>query len=145
MKRILSLILIVLLFLCGCDNKIYYWTFEYDISNVKEIYIVETDGGYRCEILKELSDELFEPLCQEISDLEMKRYGPSLYDLHGKCFMVVFENGNYDIISQTESKRFRYDEVKLMSYNSWLQCDETQFEKLMQKYWLLGEDVTAEQ
>ena len=75
----------------------------------------------------------------------MRRYGTNLADPYGKCFMIVFENGNYDILSQTEPKHFRYNGAKLMSYNSWLRCDKTQFEELMQKYWLLGEDVTAEQ
>ena len=64
----------------------------------------------------------------------MKRYGPNLSSPSGKCFLIVFENGEYDIISQKESKHFKYNDEDILAYNSWLYCNENEFNELINKY-----------
>ena len=67
----------------------------------------------------------------------MKKYGTNLKTPSGYCFLIVFENGDYDVISKNESKHFRYDlaSKQIKGYNSWLRCSEPAlFDKLIDKY-----------
>ena len=134
LKLIFITILIVVITFVGCDNNIYYWEFAQESNNVKEIQIIEAKNEYEYVIIKNLDIELVEELYAEIESIEMRRYGPSLLSPNGKCFLFVFDNGERDIISKMESKHLKYKEERLMAYNSWLKCDEEQFDELINKY-----------
>lgn len=64
----------------------------------------------------------------------MRKYGTNLSSPLGKSFLIVFNNGEYDIISQKESKHFRYNDGEILGYNSWLYCEKSEFDMLINKY-----------
>lgn len=142
MKKFLILLLIILLTFVSCKQTPRYWNFEKDCSEVTEIKIIDLDisGDYynyeNYVIIKKLDINMAEQLYNDIESLEMKRYGTNLKTSRGKCFMVVFANGEFDLISVIEPKHFRYDEDdgSLQPYISWLICDEEQFDELINKY-----------
>ena len=39
-----------------------------------------------------------------------------------------------DIISQKESKHFKYNGEEILAYNSWLYCNENEFNEVINKY-----------
>lgn len=148
-KRILfiiSIIFLVVIFISAismCEKKTYYWDFEYEADDIKEIKIVESVGYLEFSVIKEIKIEYANELYSEIASLEMKRYGTNLFHPFDKCFLIVFEDGNYDIISKIEPKHYRYNYGKykyyeydeLVPYNSWLKCrDYNQFDALINKY-----------
>ena len=132
MKKIF-LMLIVLLSLVGC-NEIYHWEFNYSYEEVTQIKIVEMIDDLDYREIQEIDLSLSKEFYNDIVNIEMKRYGPNLSSPSGKCFLIVFENGEYDIISQKESKHFKYGGEDILAYNSWLYCDEKEFNELINKY-----------
>lgn len=150
MKKFSILILVILLTFVSCQHKPRYWTFEKDCSEVTEIKIVdlEQSGGDHNDyenyvVIKELDIAFVEELYDDIEKIEMKEYGPTLDAPGGKCFMIVFSNGEFDLISYTEPKHFKYDYSgdksspfygTLQPFNSWLRCDKESFYNLIDKY-----------
>ena len=141
MKRIIILVTIFAFCLCGCSKKIYTWEFSQNISNVKEIKIIDIKDfkdEYEFSVIKEIDIDLLDELYSDITTLKMKKYVPfSLSAPGGLCFLIMFENGEYDIVAERESKSYRYDEEEgriKAAYNSWLYCDEAEFEALINKY-----------
>ena len=136
MKRFLIILFCVVILCSGCkDNTIYHWEFEKDASCVTKIEIVEAKNEYRYTVIQELDLDVIEQLYGDIVNLEMTKYGGNLSHPSGKCFVISFENNEYDIISVRESKRMRYDEDdNFIGYNSRFKCNEEQFEALIEKY-----------
>ena len=132
MKKIF-LILIVLLSLVGC-NEIYHWEFNYSYEEVDQIKIIEMIDDLDYREIQEIDLSLYEQIYNDIMNIEMKRYGTNLSSPSGKCFLIVFENGEYDIISKQESKHFKYKGEDILAYNSWLYCNENEFNELINKY-----------
>ncbi|MBQ4273757.1 MAG: hypothetical protein IJB94_02145 [Clostridia bacterium] len=140
MKKIflmLTFILSFILSLVGCNNT-YYWEFNYSYEKVDQIKIIEIiddlDDDLDYREIQEIDVSLSKELYNDIMNIEMKRYSPNLSSPSGKCFLIVFENGEYDIISQKESKHFKYNGEEILAYNSWLYCNENEFNELINKY-----------
>ena len=106
----------------------------YDLidKSSKDYYIKAHKCGFIVMLV--LSIALSKEFYNDIVNIEMKRYGPNLSSPSGKCFLIVFENGEYDIISQKESKHFKYNGEEILAYNSWLYCNENEFNELINKY-----------
>ena len=138
MKKIFLMLVFILsltLSLVGCDNT-YYWEFNYSYEEVDQIKIIEMidDIHHRYREIQEIDLSLSKEVYNDIVNIEMKRYGPNLSSPSGKCFLIVFKNGEYDIISQKESKHFKYNGEEILAYNSWLYCNENEFNELINKY-----------
>ena len=133
MKKIFLLIIFILT-LVGCDNNVYYWKFNYQYEEVNKICIIETISEFKYHVVQEIDLTLSEEIYNDVMSIEMKRYGPNLYSPSGKCILIVFNNGEYDIISQIESKHYKYKGENIFAYNSWLYCDENEFNELINKY-----------
>lgn len=133
MKKIL-LLFIFMLSIVGCNNKIYYWEFNYSYEEVNQIKIIEIIDESDYKEIQEIDLDLVEEIYNDIINIEMKRYGTNLSSPSGKCILIVFNNGDYDIISKKESKHFKYDNGEMLGINSWLCCEESEFENLINKY-----------
>ena len=133
MKKIF-LLLIFILSLVGCDNNVYYWEFNYSYEEIVQIKIIEMIDGFDYREIQEIDLSLSEQIYNDIMNIEMKKYGTNLSSPSGKCFLIVFENGEYDIISQRESKHFKYKGEDILAYNSWLYCNENEFNEVINKY-----------
>ena len=136
MKKCILLLTVIGCFLAGCDNEIYRWEFSYECDYVKGIYIVEAEDAYTYSHIKEIDIKQVEEVYADISNLDMKRYGPisSLGTPYGICIVVMFHNGEYDIIARKESMHIKLEEDRLIGYTSWLYCDNEQFDALIEKY-----------
>ena len=138
MKHLWKTILIVLMFstlLISCNANTYHWKFEKETSEVVKIEIVDAEDAYTYTVIKELDLTLIAELYADIENLEMTRYGTNLKHPCEKCFLITFQNNEYDIISATEPKHVRYDEDNdLVGYNSWFKCNQEQFDALLEKY-----------
>ena len=141
MKKIFLMLIFIfslILSLVGCDNT-YYWEFNYSYEEVDQIKIIEMIDDLHIDDLhyreiQEIDLSLSKELYNDIANIEMKRYGPNLSSPSGKCFLIVFKNGEYDIISQEDSKHFKYNGEELLAHNSWLYCNENEFNELINKY-----------
>ncbi len=120
--------------LANCGRKVYHWDFNYDYDKIKEIKIIEMVGEVEFNVIKEIDLDLSKELYEDILNLDMHRYGTNLCELMGRCFLIVFDNGEYDIISQKEPKHFKYNGANIEAYNSWLYSSEEEFEALLNKY-----------
>lgn len=139
-KRVIILLVIFLVILVSCDNENYHWNFEQSVTCVKEIKIIDTNDCVMepadYTLIKELGIEEYEEIYEDIKLLDMTRYGPNLATPWGICVLIVFNNGEYDVIARKESCHYRYNEDGIISaYNSWLECDDTQYDALINKYW----------
>ena len=133
---IIAMILIASFLLSGCvDNKIYHWEFEKDYTEVAQIMIVDATGPRNYTEIKSLDIGLVQNLMSDIENLEMNKYGWNLHNTHGKCFVIKFKNGDYDIIGRQEPMHCKYDEEgKIHAIISWLVCDADKFDELINKY-----------
>ena len=142
MKKTLCVIcLICILLLGGCDNQIYHWQFQQDRSEIDSLYVVKAENPYNYEVITEIPFEKRNELLDDIENLEYKRYGWNLHTTCGMCFVVKYQNGEYDIISWWEPMNLIWEESRDASSNknlvaviSWLKCDEKQFNQLIEKY-----------
>ncbi|MBQ9744298.1 MAG: hypothetical protein IJW19_04145 [Clostridia bacterium] len=133
MKKI-CILLIFVLCLTGCYNDAYYWQFNYSHSEIKEIKIIEIVDEFEYQVVKDIDIDLAQDIYDDISKLKMRRYGTNLSSPSGKCFLIVFNTGEYDIISQKESKHFMFNGSSIEGYNSWLYFDKEEFTALIDKY-----------
>ena len=100
MKKCVLPVAVAMCLLIGCVNNTFRWEFLYEFDYVKEIKLIEMYDEYNYSVIKEIDITLAEELYIDISSLEMTRYGMNLSAPYGICFLVIFENGEYDIISQ---------------------------------------------
>ena len=133
MKKII-IILVLSVFLFGCDKKVYHWEFNYSYEEISQLKIVEIIDELNYREVQQIDLSLAAEVYDDIMNIEMKRYGTNLSSPYGLCFLIVFENGDYDIISQRESKHFKYSDEDILGYNSWLYCNEIEFDELINKY-----------
>ena len=135
MKKVVFLLLTFVLLsvvFVGCDTKVYHWEFEQPYANVEEIQIIQYDTNNNYEVVKELNVSLAETIFSEIENIDYNRYGWNLASTSEPCFLIIFSNGEYDIISEKEPSHFRKDENgELNGYNSWLECKNNQFDDLI--------------
>lgn len=135
MKKI-SLLLILGFVLClfGCQGKIYHWKFDYDYTQINEIKIIDVIDEFEYKEIREINIDLAQEIYDAIKEMKMKRYGTNLSTPSGFSFLIVFSTGEYDIISKKESKHYKYKDSDILAHNSWLCCDEREFESLINKY-----------
>ena len=126
MKKIFAVFfsLLLIAFSYGCEKSIQYWIFEQESSNIVEISIVEVDPeSVNYDTLENIDIVYADDICEKISSIPMERYGTNLKTQHGTGILILFQNGEYDLITMSEPKHYRYDEnMKLQGYNSWLKC-----------------------
>lgn len=134
-KLCLSVVIAIALLFTGCiDDTIHRWDFEYEVADITEIKIINASGAFTYSVEKELNIDLAPELFADIMNLRMKEYGFNLSHPYGLCFLIRFNSGEYDIISQEEPIHYRYDGEEIRAYSSWLCCDEKEFNALIDKY-----------
>ena len=139
MKKICLLLVFVLsISMFGCRGDTYHWEFNYSCEEINQIKIIEFIDDMEFREVKELDLELSCEIYDSITKLTMRRYGTNLSTPSGKCFLIVFNSGEYDIISQKESKHFKYNGEEILEYNSWLYFEKSEFDELINKYLYLN-------
>ena len=142
MKKALKLLIAMILLtftLTGCsmlDGSDYKWDFDYEPKEIKSIQIVEmTEGSsYNYTAIKEIDSSFYETICAEIKAIDWETYYFKLSYPKGTCFLIVFNTGEYDIISYEAPTHVEKKGGQRDFYYSWLCCDEEQFEAIINKY-----------
>lgn len=105
MKSIPVIMLIALMiFFTGCDEKIYYWETDYSyeqIVSIKNVFIssfADPDKAYF--VLEELSLDIAEDFMNDVKKIEMKKALGKPRTLIYEGFLVEFEDGNKALITQ---------------------------------------------
>ena len=147
MKKYLSLavILMVMLSLTGCSlsKKVYeHWEFDYAVEEIQEIKIVEITQEFNkppYKVVKELDSSIINEICDDIKELTMYRFAVPIgspMEPSGTCVWIIYNSGEYDLISLAGSSKYRYDSEtgELLGHTSWLYSTETEFEAILNKY-----------
>ena len=124
----------------GYVDELYQTIFEYKpINNTSCVVEIGIGGGQAtlpflqtgCNLTAVDYGENFCEICRE----KFKEF-PNFSAISGKFEDISFNNGEYDVIARKESCHYRYNEDGIISaYNSWLECDDTQYDALINKYW----------
>ena len=134
-KLLLFVCLLTAVLMSGsCDNRVYFWDFEHDYQDIKEIRIVEVDQIFDYTEVKTLDLSLAKDLFYEIESFPAGKYGWNLGSPYGRCFIIVFSDHEYDLISAREPKHCRYEDGMWQAYNSYLEYDDEEFQALIDKY-----------
>lgn len=142
MKRIcLVLIIVLLLFSFSACTYTYSWEFNHSYEDIVEIKIIDLDGiGFfptkdDFTVIKELDMSRAKELYEDITALQMQHGGPSPVDPNGNSFLIVFANGEFDIISIAGSTHCKFDDDgTLTTETSYLYSNKEAFSQLMDKY-----------
>lgn len=142
MKRIFIIFLIII-FLCGCDDRIYYWNFRKNYSEIQEISIIkiaEYKSPYQVineHKIKIIDNSQYENFYNEINNMKMKKiFRTELDHPSNYCFLISYDDKNYCILSEFGSGYFYYND----SYNTLdfeygdLDFDKVEFSNLLNKY-----------
>lgn len=149
MKKIFILTVMFSLLLVSCTNTPDDWYFKKECSEIDEIKIVHVDVEcYRdfekYQVLNEIDISLAEELCADIENIDVKRYFFNRQETSGNCFLIVYTNGEYDLISAVEPMHFIYDgddNILRPSGSTWLKFDKEQFDSLIDKYLNMDEST----
>lgn len=158
MKRFVCILTAVLLLLSlsGCGITTSYWEFQYSVDNVKEIKIIDVKrGGSYVDseedytVLKVVDETDYAGIMDDIQTIGYycPYLGSNPASPYGKSIMVVFESGEYDVISATGPEHYQYSEehgsiTKILSY---IRCrDKEQYNQMIDK-WLDGAETTEGQ
>ena len=158
MKRFVCILTAVLLLLSlsGCGITTSYWEFQYSVDNVKEIKIIDVKrGGSYVDseedytVLKVVDETDYAGIMDDVQTIGYycPYLGSNPASPYGKSIMVVFESGEYDVISATGPEHYQYSEehgsiTKILSY---IRCrDKEQYNQMIDK-WLDGAETTEGQ
>ena len=149
----LSFALILLLFvssLLGCTNTAYTLELLHSTDYVKEIKIVEmkkefilTSEDY--SLLKEIATDDFANILNDIQGIDYKVLAPSPGTPSGTVILIVYENNEYEIISKSGPKQYKYSEKedRIMEYHSYYRCcNDALFDQMIEKWLSYGEAKT---
>ena len=146
-KHMLLIAIIITLTMCltGCllNKKVYeHWEFDYAIEDIKHIKIVEISEEFNkppYKVIKEIESIKTPEVCNDVVELTMYTFASSMgspIEPHGICIWIMYNSGEYDIISLRGSNKYRYDEktgmIKVLT--SWRYCVDEEFEALINKY-----------
>ena len=142
---LLALILVVMLSLTGCllSKKVYeHWEFDYAVEEIQEIKIVEITQEFNkppYKVVNELDSSKINEICDDIKELTMYRFAVpvgSPMEPSGTCVWIIYNSGEYDLISLAGSSKYRYDSEtgELLCQMSWLYSIDTEFEAILNKY-----------
>ncbi|MBQ7909362.1 MAG: hypothetical protein IJ363_01035 [Clostridia bacterium] len=158
MKRFVCILTAVLLLLSlsGCGITTSYWEFQYSVDNVKEIKIIDVKrgGGYvdseeDYTVLKVVDETDYAGIMDDIQTIGYycPYLGSNPASPYGKSIMVVFESGEYDVISATGPEHYQYSEERgsITKILSFVRCrDKEQYNQMIDK-WLDGAETTEGQ
>lgn len=138
MKKIIVILFLLIGFLVigGCQKtEIHTWEFKYDSSQVDYVQLVRFDQGSAEEVVVEIEHSLIETMMNDLEALEMRQNGDAVVH-HGMCIIIMFNSGEYDIISQNNPKHYVNDSGLLPghAHATYLKCDKDAFKSLIQKY-----------
>ena len=133
MKRYSILFIVVTFLLSGCSREA-IWEFQYEPERVTKIQLVDMIDELQYSFIEEIDISCAGQLFSDINNLDWERYGTNLSTPRDICFLIVYDSGEYDVVSYYEPKHYRLENGTIFAYNSWLRCDYDDFQALLNKY-----------
>ena len=112
------------------------WEFQHEEARVAGIKLVEMQDDLTYSVVKEPDTSCASELFAQIDALDWKSYGPDLKSPSDMCFLIVYDNGEYDLLSHCEPRNYQYQNGKIVISSSWLCCDEEEFKQLVLSYYV---------
>lgn len=142
MKKVcLLLTIFLLLFSFSACTFPCSWEFNHSYEDIVEIKIVDIErirypvSKEQFTVIKELDISQAKELCEDIVSLPMKHLGPNPIEPYRNSFLIVFKNGEFDIISLCGSSHYIYNaNGTITTDTSYLYSNEEAFSQLMDKY-----------
>lgn len=144
MRKIVLIMTAVLisLSLFSCGLKTYYLELLYPVDDVKEIKIVELTARYvgleeGYTLLKEIDIEYAADVFKDIQSVEYKLLGPSPGTANGTVIMIVYESGEYEIISRSGPQQYKYSQEDgcIRQHHSYYHCRNNEvFDQMIDKW-----------
>ena len=146
MKNFIWIMAIVLLLfsMFGCGSKSHYWEPLYPVDHVKEIRIIDVnligdsvDAEEDYTLIKDMDSTDFASIFDDIQTIEYKQLGPSPATPYGTSIMILYESGEYEIVSRAGPQQYKYleEQNKFMWSHSYCYCrDMEQFDEMIEKW-----------
>lgn len=134
MKKIMLVIIfvsVVALSLSGCSTTPF--PTRDSLDEIQSIEIVSAEDSFEYTVIKTLNEREIEEFMKKFKILSFKKYVGTPPAPHGNCIRIVYESGNYDMISYFSSE---YVENGVRQFY-WRSCDEDRFDELIEEF--LGE------
>ena len=145
MKKIVILFIFTL-FLTGCGS--YEFNFEHEYNEIvlikivefgrETMYITSSDvefDEFEYFEIKTIDIKYAEELYYDIKSIKMHFMPIGEIGVYGKSFLILYSNGEYDVISADGMSHFKFDENGIIRcYISRYYFDETEFIYVMKKY-----------
>ena len=129
-------------FLISCTTNTHHLKLLYSDDHVKEIKIVEmkkdsivNEEDYT--LIKDINTNDFVDLLNDIQTIEYKTLPPSPAVPSETVILIVYDSGEYEIISKSGPKQYKYSEKhgRIMEYHSYDHCsDSAQFDQIIKKW-----------
>ena len=129
-------------FLISCTTNTHHLKLLYSDDHVKEIKIVEmkkdsivTEEDYT--LIKDINTNDFVDILNDIQTIEYKTLPPSPAVPSGTVILIVYDSGEYEIVSKSGPKQYKYSEKHgcIMEYHSYDHCsDDAQFDQTIEKW-----------
>lgn len=144
MRKFAILISVMLLSFCfvSCTTNTHHLKLLYSDDHVKKIKIVEmkkdsivTEEDYT--LIKDINTNDFVDLLNDIQAIEYKTLPPSPAVPSGTVILIVYDSGEYEIVSKSGPKQYKYSEKHgcIMEYHSYDHCsDAAQFDQIIKKW-----------
>ncbi|MBR3875264.1 MAG: hypothetical protein IKJ25_00640 [Clostridia bacterium] len=145
MKRIISSIIVLCLVfaMTSCvDKTVYHWEFEQDYTSIKEIKVVyipsyESSDLFDVDsyiVIKNINISYAQEIFIDVQNMKMEDNRDPLGMPHDLSLLIVFENGELNIINNYACVSAKYNEdSKLTLLTALLTADKIEFEQLIIK------------
>lgn len=152
-KKVIVIAIILLLFsMFGCKTGTHHLNLLYYVDDIKEIKIIEllneqiySEEDYTLLHIIDTAD--FASVYGDIQNIDYKQhfFTTSPATPYGQSILIVYESGEYEIISRRGPTQYKYSEEygRIMEYHSYYYCqNEEQYNQMIDK-WLNTDDDTA--
>lgn len=156
MKKIIFVVAIILILfsMFGCKANTYRLKLMYSAGDIIEIKIIELldEQVYSEEdytLLKNIDATDFADVYDDIQSIDYKTPAFTLSPLtpYGTSILIVYESGEYEIISRTGPQQYKYSEEYgcNLKYHSYFYCqNEELYDQIIDKWINADEDTVVE-
>ena len=128
-KKTFIVLLCLMVTICsGCVGKEY--SFQRPIDEIASVKIVWAESSLDYSVVKTLSDTEKNDFIKQFQHIKFRSYVGDPPEVYGYSIMIIYEDGNYEMICHFASEYVKNKEVRFL----WKMCDESAFQKIIKKF-----------
>ena len=118
------------------DKKIYHYELNQEKGEIVNIYIVDAQNEIEFEIIEFINLDRKDEFLNDVLEINYKKvFGMDPGHPSGLCFVIEYDCGNYEIISERYPRDCIIENGNPRSYrHTWYRCDSDDFNLLISKY-----------